>query len=777
MRRGVFASAAVAAAWGAAILFLAELLNPLPLDAALSVCRRMVQAAGVPTSGAVAAVVGGIAVWVLLQAGCLGAGVAAGRWAGRRRRRGPADGITALLLGWLAAALVLLGLGLLGLFHRPVLAVLAVAALAAAPRSVRVIAAGAWQAWTKPAGGAVRAVRWIAGGVLAAVAVGQLAPETHIDALIYHLGIAGRVVARGRLTAPPGNFLHHFPLVTELLRAWGLALGGEPAARLWTFGALVAGAAAIRGSIALLAGPGWGWAGFALWATSPLAAGMAMAGKPDVFTAAFAVAAVAALGRGGPPGAIVAGLLAGAAAGTKFQGAIVVPVLVVLGVTRSGRRRKVAVIVLILAGAAAASGPWLAKSLVLTGDPAYPFGKRGWGMTAAAVDQLAEVTGTMALRGRYDGWGRRLAAGWTATMTDGLPPLWLALVPLALLAGLVRGSGVRRNRDGRSAAGWWVAGALGWIAWNLGPPQPRYAIGPLGWLTVAAVAGLASTRLRRTAGWLAGACLVLQALRTGVACAGEGTWGAGLGLEPPAAFRARTTFGSMVGDLSALPASARVMYAGEWRAWPGPLDLVIPSLHEPLPAWPLIRASATEAGLARRWRQLGVTHVVHNYAAALFHRNSQTIYPWTVRDLEVWAGFWRRHAVLSHAPEKIDRKEGGYYVYALSREARVPQATPTLPGIEGLYAVVEAYLRREDWATAAAGVNTLDRIVGDFPQVMVFVARFRHAGDPGREAALLERAAAGGYRDPLLWSELARLADVLGRPAEAAAWRRRAGLQ
>ena len=755
--------AVLAVAWAVVILILAEATAPIPCGPAWESMRAMAAVCGAPSSAAVAGVVWAVAVWAALQAACFGAGAAAIGWTGRRRRRrsGPPAPATALLLGWLAAGLALLGLAVLGLFRPAVLGPVALLALAGAG-SARAVAVEAWRAWTVPAAPAVRAVRWITGAVLAAVAATLLAPETHIDALIYHLGIAGRAVATGRLTAPSGNFLHHFPLLTELLRGWGLALGGEPAARLWTLGGLVAGAAAVRAALAPLSGPAWGWAGFGLWATSPLAEGMAMGGKPDVFTAAFGVAALSALARGGRRGALVAGLLAGAASGSKLQGFVVVPILAVLALRRPGGRRAVAV-ALVLAGAAAAAGPWLAKSALLTGDPVYPFGKRGWGMTAAAVDQLAEVSGTMALRGRYDGFLRRLAAPWTATMTDGLPALWLALVPLALLGA------------GRAARPWWIAGALGWIAWSLGPPQPRYAIVPLAWMAVALVAGLAAWRARRAAA-MAAAFLVFQAAHSVTACAVEGSWGAGLGLEARDAFRRRTlsTFAETVEGLAALPAGARVMYAGEWRAWPAPRLPVIPSLHEPLPAWPLVRASASPEALARRWRQLGVTHVVQNYAAALYNRGSQTIYPWTPRDLAVWAGFWRTHARLLRAPKRIDRKAGGYYLYELGVGEGPARATPTLPGIEGLYAVVEGFVRRGDTGLAAAGVRTLDRIAGDFAQVAFFVGFVGHGGDPAAEAPYVERAAAGGYRDLLLWQELARLAEAKGRPAEAAAWRRRA---
>jgi hypothetical protein len=599
--------------------------------------------------------------------------------------------------------------------------------------------------------------------VLAAIALNLLAPETHVDALIYHLGIAGRAVSLGRLTAPSGNFLHHFPLLTELLRGWGLALGGEPAARLWTLGALVAGAVAVRAAVARIAGDAWGWAGFGLWATSPLAAGTALEGKPDIFTAAFAVVAMAGLARGGSAGILTAGLLAGAAAGTKLHGFVVVAILAGLALGRP-RGPRVAAAGLILAGVVAAAGPWLAKSVLLTGDPVYPFGKQGWGMSSAAVNQLVEVTRTMALRGRYDGWFRRIAAPWTATMTDGLPALWLALVPFALLGAK------------RAVRPWWIAGAIGWIVWATGPPQPRYAIVPLAWLTVGCVVGLAAWRERRAATALAAACLILQAARTVTVCAVEGSWGSGLGLEARDGFRRRrlTAFAETVERLAALPAGGRIMYSGEWRSWPAPRATVIPSLHEPLPAWPLIRVSRTPEELARRWRQLGVTRVLHDPAAALYHRGSQTIYPWTIRDLEVWSGFWRRHARLVRSPVCVDPQEGGYYVYEVTRATGFPHPTPTLPGVEGPLAVVEAHLRRGDLATAAAGLRMLDGIVGDVPEVIYFTWSTLYAGDPDQTTARLEAAEAGGYRDSLLWEELARLADARGRPAEAAAWRRRA---
>jgi len=763
------------AGWGAAILILAEVADPLPLGRAWGQVRAMAAAAGLPAPGILGSIAWGILVWGALQLGCLKGGAVGGRWVGIRAARGGLESVTALLLGWLGAGLALLGLAVLGLFRPGVLAALAVAALGLVLPARGILAGWArtWMGWTVPCGdtrrvsasaGAASAqwIRWISGITLAAIAVELLAPETHIDALTYHLGIAGRAVRTGKLFAPPGNFLHHLPALTELLRGWGLAIGGEPAARLWTLGALAAGAAAIRAAVVPIAGEGGGWAGFGLWVASPLAAGMALGGKPDVFVAPLAVAAVAWMARGGAAGALVAGLLAGGAAGAKLPALVVVPIV---AVTALWGRFPVRMIVLAGAGAAAAVAPWLAKSALLTGDPVYPFGRFGFGMPSAAVDQFLEVTGTMALSGRYDGILRRIASPWTAVMADGLPALWLALVPVALAAG-----GARR------AAVWWVAGALGTIAWLVGPPQPRYGMSAFAWLTVATVAGLGSMKPRRAGAWLAGACLALQFARTGAWCAADGSWAAGLGIEDSGAFRRRAlaTFAECAERIAALPPGARVMYAGEWRSWPAPRSLVTASLHEPLPAWPLIRAAADSEDLARRWRQLGITHVVHDPAAALYHRNSQTIYPWTVRDLAVWAGFWRRHARLREAPGRIDRQEGGYYMYEIVRAAGPPRAAPTLPGVEGVFAVIEAHLRRRDLSAAEPRVAALEGVVGDIGEVAGFLGRVWYSRDPAAEARYLERADAGGYWDLGLWGELARLAEARGRSGAAAAWRRRA---
>jgi hypothetical protein len=696
----------------------------------------MAAACGAPSAGAVAAAAWALIVWAALQAGCLGAGTAAGRWVGRRfgraRRSAGLEPVTALVLGWLAAGLTLLGLAVLGLFRPAVLGALAVAGLAMAGPA-RGIVAEAWRAWRAGDDAATRAMRWIAGIFLAAVAVCLLAPETHIDALTYHLAIAGRAVRLGRLVAPPGNFLHHFPACTELLRGWGLALGGEPAARLWTLGGLVAGAAAIAGVVARTAGARWGWTAFALWAASPLAAGAALGGKPDAFLAPAMVAAVAWSLRGSASGALLAGLAAGLAAGSKLTALPLAAVVVGLASTR---RRPVRAAALVLAGLAAGAGPWSLKSALLTGDPLYPFGKRGWGMSAAAVNQLVEVTGTMALRGRYDGWLRRAAAPWTATMTDGLPALWLALVPLALLAG------------GRAARPWWIVGWLGWIAWVLGPPQPRYAVVPLAWLTVAVVLGLAATGVRRTAAVLAGACLVLQAARTGIACAGEGSWGAGLGFEGRDAFLHRTlsTYAETMDRIGGLPPGARVVFAGEWRGWPAPRPGIVSSLHEPFPLLPGVRASSRAGDLDRRVRQLGATHLVHNPVAAMYHRNSQTIHRWMTRDLVVWTGWWRRHAVLVAPPTRVDPAEGGYFTYRLGR-AHEPAPTPSLPGIEGLLAVIEGNLRRHDLAAASDLAWALESVAGDFPQVQAFLGQVWYADNPSVAAAYVRRAYAGGWLD------------------------------
>jgi len=766
--------------WCAVVIVLGEIRFPVPVDAAI----RGLDAAGenalpiLSPGGALVLLETWIAIaWaVVVIIGAQGAGLAAGKRAGGwiAGSRLTAGRLTEWLIGAGMLALALFGLALTGLFDRVTLGLMSVALRwpLGGFEALRSLAPAPAPADDRLA----RMARGLALVALGVAAVTLACPETGVDSLVYHLAVPARVWHLHRLVAMPSNFLHTVPMPTELLRGWTLALGGEAAARLWGAAALAAGGVAMAEVAASVAwGPvgsaslsyGASWIAAALWTASPWLADLARAGKPDLWMAPLAVGAAGWLSRPGRSArrGLLGGVLLGIGVCVKPASAgvlaMILPALLLIG------RLRLRTLLWTMVGGAAMVGGWAGRSALLTGDPIYPFGAGRFGMSSDAVTAMMEYSRNVAVRGHYATWLERVASPWTATVTDALPAVWLALVPLAILA----------TRPEDRVRGLVLAGTLGWMIWLAGPPQLRYAVPALAWLLAAAVLGLAAAarQLPRTVRILAGAVVAIQTAHSLAAAAASSSVLAGTGLEEPTAYAMRTLgpYAEMTGRLAtSLPARARVLYVGERRAYPAPRETLVPSVYEPFPLLALIRASATPDELQRRIRQLGVTYLVHNHVGALFVRELQTMNGWTARDLGVWAEYWRRHARLLTLPDRLDQVQGGYYVYRIAAEREEPLPTPTLPGVEGVFASIEARMRRGELQAVAEQSAALEQIAGDFAEVKYFLGRVIYARDPWQASAYLKAADAGEYRDLELWAALARRAEEQWRLDEALAWHR-----
>jgi len=204
------------------------------------------------------------------------------------------------------------------------------------------------------------------------------------DALWYHLPLAMSFLRSGHLEPPGRDLVFYFPGDGELL---GRMLGDVAGVRAmplvqWPF-ALVAAAATVALARAVGVRRAAPWAA-ALVLSSPLVLFQSQLAYVDVIAlaalaagAAWLVRAVRAPGdRAAVHLALVAGLLLGLAAGTKYAalpclgvGALVVPGFAAL---LQGVRRAGVVSVAALAGALPPSLFWYARNLRLTGNPIFP---------------------------------------------------------------------------------------------------------------------------------------------------------------------------------------------------------------------------------------------------------------------------------------------------------------------------------------------------------------------------------------------------------------------
>jgi hypothetical protein len=308
------------------------------------------------------------------------------RLGGRAEARVDALGL-AVPLGLGTLGLAELGLGELGVLNRGGVAV--------------VLAVGGVVAWPALRRLRLEPARWIVLGwpsipdlvfglTLGATVLGTfftaLAPVTDGDALCYHLQVPKVFLERGSVGFEPDLHETVYPLLTELLFAFALALRGPVACRLvsWVLGlAFAAGVTALARPT--LGARAW-WAGAIALLVPAVSNGMS-APLNDVALAAFGTAAIVGWARfhdePSPSQAVLAGLLAGLALGVKYP-ALVLTALLVPAVAASAihkRNIKEAAGLAVLFGTAAlvAGGTWYLRAFWYTGNPVYPFYRQVFG--------------------------------------------------------------------------------------------------------------------------------------------------------------------------------------------------------------------------------------------------------------------------------------------------------------------------------------------------------------------------------------------------------------
>src|SRR5260370_6914684 len=162
--------------------------------------------------------------------------------------------------------------------------------------------------------------------VLALQGFASLAPLTGSDALHYHFTIKALYLAEG--FHAPWSLLHGFfcGLSHQLILA-GLALGSAQLAQGWLFFGGALGALATLRLVQLWIGGVWPWLAALAFTLTPVAFWQATAaGAPDIWMCAFVPLCLLAIsqarGNSSSSFIVLAGVLAGAMAGTKYTGII-----------------------------------------------------------------------------------------------------------------------------------------------------------------------------------------------------------------------------------------------------------------------------------------------------------------------------------------------------------------------------------------------------------------------------------------------------------------------
>jgi hypothetical protein len=416
-------------------------------------------------------------------------------------------------------ALVALALGLTGLLRPPVL--LAVGAVSAA--------AGVWVLLRRrhrldldqlPRGPLT--VAMLAGAALL-VGATLLAPPVMYDTLNYQLAFPAHWLSQGRLAEMPRHGFSYVPASTGMLYTYALAMvgaWGAKAIHLWTGIVATLAAAELGGRIGGPRAASWSALLLGLTPATLAVAGFAIS---DLSGAAWGGAALVVVldtpGLRGPGPErlsvrrwLLLGVLTGTAAATKYLAIpiVVLPILVATLVvafarrfadsprahsTRAHRataRRAAAALAAMALGGALTVGPWLARNLVLTGNPAYPFLSSVLGGRPSPWSVAGQMTQNPE---QVHGLGHRLWSAAAAPVVRTFEPLqvggvlgphWLILLPAALVLA-------RRRRNELAL---WLALTTALAGWGLLVQLGRYLIPGL--VAAAALAGAA-------AAWLTGA--------------------------------------------------------------------------------------------------------------------------------------------------------------------------------------------------------------------------------------------------------------------------------
>ena len=323
--------------------------------------------------------------WERLLFGALGGGaiwwsaIDLGRrgWRLARGAQAPVDATTAAGGYALAGSLV----GLLGLAH--VLSSWPIIALLAAQFALRWYAdrrfplrlsrsPGAWFRELPPidrAAAVVAVSAWFT-GLIAAVL-----PATWWDPIAYHLPLVAFALQQHTFALQP-MVPSAFPQLAEAAALPAFAIGGSAGAAVATLGSGIV-LALVCGDWSERIAAGSRWTAVALVSCSALWLWLAPSFYVDVPFAMFAVAALSlAAQNGGRDAAGVAawaGLLAGAAAATKYPGLFVAAIVLATSVVSAARGTRPRAAADLLAAALVVAGAWYLRTATLTGDPLFPF--------------------------------------------------------------------------------------------------------------------------------------------------------------------------------------------------------------------------------------------------------------------------------------------------------------------------------------------------------------------------------------------------------------------
>ena len=618
-------------------------------------------------------------------------------------------------LGLGAASLGMLGLGLVGLTIVPLFIagalVLAVAGCSAggfgrlrAARSAGVEPGPLLPRWITLTAVGLAALSALINGLAA------LAPETGYDSLIQHLADPRSYLAGHRIAFNNLSFLAQHPAGIEMLYLWLLPVGGDSSARLlhvalgllavWAFFHWVRAGRSRRDALLLSS----------LLYLVPFTGILSARSYIDnglIFYGALTLLA--------PAGSWLQGAVIGLAIGCKYLGGFFLigwsVALAATGRWRGSFR--------VLAGASLAATWWGLRNLYDTGNPVFPFAFKIFGGLGWDPHSDAEYNGELSSYGAVQGWINHLSIPWLASVRDrgalddgSLGPLFLAFLPLAL---------VFRSRSAGERLIRWNAGVLAGL-WLLSPRQVRYALALLPLMLAALVPALAGASKAWPRSRLAGSAAVLVALPVQFLLSFAAVylwvnpWYVATGaisrpgylmaiIEPRDTKTGRSIYMEAASRFPrVLPPGSRTYMMGDAKVYFFPGDFRVNALFNPPLFATLVRTSNSAAEVAKRVRQLGITHVLYNVGGSVHIEFIHRMYRWNDRELALLEDFFRRWM------KKVDSlgDSTGDPMYTLFEVTPGKYPNPDyLPGIDTKMGAIETAVAEKQLVDARAEARSM----------------------------------------------------------------------
>ncbi|MBI5623450.1 MAG: glycosyltransferase family 39 protein [Elusimicrobia bacterium] len=494
------------------------------------------------------------------------------------------------------------------------------------------------------------------------------APEIYYDSLNYHLALPNLYLLQGNVSSTPHQIFSASPFGGQMLYSLAMVLSDEKLASLLHSSFSLA----VVGWLYLMARrwftPFKGWLAGLLYYTLPMGMYSAWSSGVDHIGVFYCCAALFALLRGLEPVAgngsqpcrgagwqVGAGILAGAAAGTKYN-ILTVPVVLACVQFWLGRRERLGwqKALALLGAAGAVFSPWMLKNLAFFGNPLYPFftgifpgaeriaDPAGFFSASRAMEASAVLSGLGGLKSWVEQQWNVFLGDWPTG--DWAGPLLPLFAPWALFVPWKRP--VER--------GLLAVAALGYLSWAATSGLGRFLLPAYPALSLFLAYAVCHSRWPksfRALGMLAILYQVLFQFQVAFKQSWNMDFWAYLSgrmtkeefLRVPHETYALPYYTAAQFINRDLPKDARIMVLGESRSFYIERETVASSIFDHNPFWEGVRRSSTAVDIRGELARMGITHILVNAYQYLYRASSPAVLPRDLASSEAYRRFWQEY--------------------------------------------------------------------------------------------------------------------------------------